>query len=145
VSIVPGGVRKSGARVRINAQLVEAETGAHLWAEKFDGALNDIFDLQDQITDRVVAVVEPSVQKSEMARTRRKRPDSLDAYDLFLRAVRDGGVDRTERADMFGAHLSGNAPELGLEGIVSKRAGSFYKSGKSRNWLKTINPDFIRT
>jgi TolB-like protein/class 3 adenylate cyclase len=85
--LLEGGVRKSGARVRINAQLVEAETGAHLWAEKFDGALNDIFDLQDQITDRVVAVVEPSVQKSEMERARRKRPDSLDAYDLFLRAV----------------------------------------------------------
>jgi TolB-like protein/class 3 adenylate cyclase len=85
--LLEGGVRKAGARVRINAQLVEAETGAHLWAEKFDGALNDIFDLQDQITDRVVAVVEPSLQKSEMERARRKRPDSLDAYDLFLRAV----------------------------------------------------------
>jgi TolB-like protein len=85
--LLEGGVRKSGARVRISAQLVEAETGAHLWAEKFDSALNDIFDLQDQITDRVVAVVEPSVQKSEMERARRKRPDRLDAYDLFLRAV----------------------------------------------------------
>jgi adenylate cyclase len=85
--LLEGGVRKAGSRVRLNAQLVEAETGAHLWADKFDGAIEDIFDLQDQITDRVVAVVEPSVQKSEMERSRRKRPDSLDAYDLFLRAV----------------------------------------------------------
>jgi TolB-like protein/class 3 adenylate cyclase len=85
--LLEGGVRKSGGRIRITAQLVEAETGAHLWADKFDGALKDIFDLQDRITDRVVAIVEPSVQKSEMERARRKRPDSLDAYDLFLRAV----------------------------------------------------------
>ena len=85
--ILEGGVRKSGRRVRITAQLVEAATGAHLWADRFDGALEDVFDLQDQITDRVVAAVEPSVQKSEIERSRRKRPDSLDAYDLFLRAV----------------------------------------------------------
>jgi adenylate cyclase len=85
--VVEGGVRKAGDRLRITAQLVEAESGAHLWADKFDGDLGDIFDLQDQITDRVVAVVEPSLQKSELERARRKRPDSLGAYDLFLRAV----------------------------------------------------------
>jgi tetratricopeptide (TPR) repeat protein len=59
----------------------------HLWADRFDGPLADIFDLQDQITDKVVAIVEPSVQRSEIERSRRKRPESLDAYDLFLRAV----------------------------------------------------------
>ena len=85
--VLEGGVRKAGPRVRITVQLVEAETGAHLWADRFDGALEDIFDLQDQITDRVVAVVEPSVQRSEIERARRKRPESLDAYDLFLRAL----------------------------------------------------------
>jgi adenylate cyclase len=85
--LLEGGVRKAGSRVRINAQLLEAETGVHLWADKFDGAIEDIFELQDQITDRVVAVVEPSVQNSEVERARRKRPDSLDAYDLFLRAI----------------------------------------------------------
>jgi TolB-like protein/class 3 adenylate cyclase len=71
--VLEGGVRKAGARLRVTAQLVEAETGAHLWADKFDGELKDVFDLQDQITERVVGVVEPSVRKSEIERARRKR------------------------------------------------------------------------
>ena len=63
--VLEGGVRKAGARVRITAQLIEAETGAHLWAEKFDAALENVFDLQDQITDRVVGIVEPSKPHGE--------------------------------------------------------------------------------
>ncbi len=85
--VLEGGVRKSGSRLRITAQLIEAETGAHLWADRYDGALEDVFDLQDQITERVVGVVEPSLQRSEIERSRRKRPEMLDAYDLYLRAL----------------------------------------------------------
>jgi TolB-like protein len=85
--ILEGGVRKAGQRLRVTAQLVEAETGVHLWADKFDGELKDVFELQDQITESVVGVVEPSLRKSEIERSRRKRPDSLEAYDLFLRAL----------------------------------------------------------
>jgi TolB-like protein len=85
--VLEGGVRKSGARLRVTAQLVEAETGAHLWADKFDGELKDVFEFQDQITERVVGIVEPSVQKSEIERSRRKRPESLDAHDFYLRAL----------------------------------------------------------
>ena len=85
--ILEGGVRKAGDRLRITAQLVEAETGTHLWADKYDGSLKDVFDLQDQITDSVVGVVEPRLRRSEIERSRRKRPESLDAYDLFLRAL----------------------------------------------------------
>jgi TolB-like protein len=85
--VLEGSVRKAGTRLRITAQLVEAETGAHLWVDKFDGALEDVFDFQDQITDRVVGVVEPSVRRLEIERSRRKRPESLGAYDLFLRAL----------------------------------------------------------
>ena len=85
--VLEGGVRKAGQRLRITAQLVEAETGAHLWADKYDGALEDIFDLQDRITERVVGIVEPSVRRSEIQRSLRKRPESLDAYDLVLRAL----------------------------------------------------------
>jgi adenylate cyclase len=62
-------MRKSGSRLRITAQLLEAETGAHLWADKFDGALEDVFELQDQINDRVVGIVEPSLRKSEIERS----------------------------------------------------------------------------
>jgi adenylate cyclase len=85
--LLEGSVRKAGTRLRITAQLVEAETGAHVWADKFDGALEDVFDLQDQITDRVVGIIEPSVRRSEIERSRRKRPENLDAYDLFLRSL----------------------------------------------------------
>jgi adenylate cyclase len=66
---------------------VEAETGAHVWADKFDGALEDVFDLQDKITDCVVGIIEPSVRRSEIERARRKRPGNLNAYDLFLRSL----------------------------------------------------------
>jgi len=85
--VLEGGVRKVGSRVRITVQLLEADTGAHIWADKFDDALEHIFDLQDQITDLVVGIVEPSLQRSEIERSRRKRPEDLDAYDLYLRAI----------------------------------------------------------
>jgi adenylate cyclase len=85
--VLEGGVRKAGSRLRITAQLIEAENGAHLWADRYDGMLEDVFDLQDQITDRVVAVVEPRIRQSEIERSRRKHPESLDAYDLCLRAL----------------------------------------------------------
>ena len=85
--LLEGGVRKAGNRLRISAQLLEAETGAHLWADRFDGAVADVFDLQDQITDKVVGIVEPNLRQSEIERSRRKRPENLDAYDLYLRAM----------------------------------------------------------
>jgi tetratricopeptide (TPR) repeat protein len=85
--VLEGGVRKAGNRVRITAQLLEAETGTHLWADRYDGGLEDVFDLQDQITERVVGLVEPTIRQSEIERSRRKRPESLDAYDLYLRAL----------------------------------------------------------
>jgi TolB-like protein len=85
--VLEGGVRKVGSRVRITAQLLEAETGAHLWADRYDGAIENVFDLQDQITDQVVGIVEPSLRRSEIERSRRKRPENLGAYDLYLRAL----------------------------------------------------------
>jgi adenylate cyclase len=85
--VLEGGVRKSGNRLRVTAQLVEAETGAHLWANRYDGDTEDVFDFQDRITDSVVGIVEPSLQRSEIERARRKRPDNLNAYDLYLRAL----------------------------------------------------------
>jgi TolB-like protein/class 3 adenylate cyclase/tetratricopeptide (TPR) repeat protein len=85
--VVEGSVRKVGNRLRVTAQLVEAETGSHLWADKYDGPLEDVFEFQDRITERLVGIVEPSVRKSEIERSRRKRPENLDAYDLFLRAM----------------------------------------------------------
>jgi TolB-like protein len=85
--VLEGSVRKSGDRVRITAQLAESEAGGHLWADRFDGSLADVFDLQDQITSGVVAAIEPSIRKAEIERAKRKRPGNLDAYDLYLRAL----------------------------------------------------------
>ena len=85
--VVEGSVRRAGNKVRITAQFIEAETGGHLWAERFDGALDDVFDLQDQITAGVVAAIEPSARQAEIERAKRKRPDNLDAYDLYLRGL----------------------------------------------------------
>jgi TolB-like protein/tetratricopeptide (TPR) repeat protein len=84
--IVQGSVRKSGKRVRISAQLVDAETGAHLWADLYDRVLEDVFALQDEITMCVVGAIEPSLRKIELDRIRRKRPSSFNAYDLLLQS-----------------------------------------------------------
>jgi adenylate cyclase len=83
--VLEGSVRKAGGRVRITGQLIDAETGAHLWADKIDGALEDVFDLQDQVTSSVVGAIAPAVELAETERTRRKPTANLDSYDLFLR------------------------------------------------------------
>ena len=85
--LLEGSVRRAGNLVRINTQLVEAESGAHLWAGKFDGAIENIFDLQDRIVASVIGAIEPSLRGAEIDRARRKRPDDLNAYDLYLRAL----------------------------------------------------------
>src|SRR5438445_161541 len=85
--VLEGSVRKAGSRVRITAQLIDAQTGTHLWADRFDGSLEDVFDLQDQVADSVAGVIEPALQAAEVARARGKRPENLDAYDLYLRAL----------------------------------------------------------
>jgi TolB-like protein/tetratricopeptide (TPR) repeat protein len=87
--LLEGSLRKDGNRVRIAAQMIEAETGGHLWAERFDRPLDDIFTLQDEIALSVVGAIEPSLRRAEVERVTRKRPDSLDAYDLVLRAQPD--------------------------------------------------------
>ena len=85
--VLEGSVRKVADRVRINGQLIDAATGAHIWAERYDRGLEDIFALQDEITLSVVGAIEPSLRDAEIERVKRKRPDSLDAYDLVLRAI----------------------------------------------------------
>ncbi len=84
--ILEGSVRRSVSKLRISAQLIDGQTAAHLWAQNFDGALDDVFAFQDQITESVVAIVEPNIREAEIARSRRERPQSLAAYDLYLKA-----------------------------------------------------------
>jgi len=82
-----GSVRKAANRMRITAQLIEAETNAHLWAERYDRPIDDIFAIQDEITMCVVGAIEPSLRKAEIERVRRQRPSNLNAYDLVLRSL----------------------------------------------------------
>jgi adenylate cyclase len=85
--VLEGSVRKANQRVRITGQLIDASTGNHIWADHFDGALDDIFDLQDRVASSVVGAIEPRLRLSEIERASRKPTESLDAYDLYLRAL----------------------------------------------------------
>jgi TolB-like protein/class 3 adenylate cyclase/Tfp pilus assembly protein PilF len=83
--VLEGSVRKAGNRVRITGQLIEAHTGSHIWAEKFDSAMDDIFELQDQVATQVVSAISPRLQQSELERANRKPTENLTAYDYYLR------------------------------------------------------------
>src|SRR5689334_1856073 len=85
--VVEGSVRKGGDRVRITAQLNDVATGSHIWAERYDRALDDVFAVQDEITEAIVAAIEPQLYSAENFRARRKPPDSMDAWDLVMRAL----------------------------------------------------------
>ncbi|MGE0260955.1 MAG: hypothetical protein AB7T18_19630 [Alphaproteobacteria bacterium] len=102
--VLEGSVRKGGDRVRITAQLVEAETGAHLWADRFDGALEAVFDLQDQVASSVAGVIEPALQTAETARSAERPTADLTAYDLYLRGYAtffSGGASIPEALRLF--------------------------------------------
>src|SRR5262245_15008038 len=85
--VLEGSVRKASARIRITGQLIDAANGMHLWADRFDGGVDDVFELQDQVTARVVGAIAPRLEQAEIERVRRKPTESLDAYDLFLRGL----------------------------------------------------------
>src|SRR5437870_6311412 len=85
--VLEGSVRKAGGRVRITAQLIDALGGAHLWADRFDGSLEDVFDLQDKVASSVAGVIEPALQAAEMRRSAARPTTDLTAYDLYLRAL----------------------------------------------------------
>ncbi|RXT57696.1 CadC-family transcriptional regulator [Bosea sp. Tri-44] len=85
--VLEGSVRKSGNKVRITGQLIDATTGTHLWAERFEGMLDDIFDLQDRIAESVVGAIAPQLERAEIERAKRKPTESLDAYDYYLRGT----------------------------------------------------------
>jgi adenylate cyclase len=85
--VLEGSLRKAGDRIRITSQLIETTNGTHVWAERYDRPLGNIFEVQDEITLSVVGAMEPSLRQAEIERAKRKRPDNLDAYDLYLRAL----------------------------------------------------------
>ena len=114
--VLEGSVRKAGGRVRITAQLIDAQSGAHLWAERYDRGLGDIFAVQDEITERVVAKIEPELYAAEHIRSQRKPQQSLDAWECIIRALayvgqstRAGG----EEAETLCRRAIGIAPDYG--------------------------------
>ncbi len=108
--VLEGSVRKAGNRVRITGQLIDATTGAHLWADRFDSQLEDIFDLQDQVTSRVIGAIFPRLERAEIERAKRKPTESLQAYDYYLRALssfyqftREGNIEAVELSEAANA------------------------------------------
>ena len=85
--VVDGSIRVAGNTLRISCVLIDATSGKHIWAERYDGAMEDVFDLQDRITSSIVATIQPEVLTAEIARAQAKPTDNLSAYDLYLRAL----------------------------------------------------------
>jgi TolB-like protein len=111
--VLEGSVRKAGGRVRITAQLIEAEAGAHLWADRFDGSLEDVLDLQDQVAISVAGVIEPTLRAAEIRRAVDRPRHDPTAYDLYLRAFRAIGSwdkqDHTEALDRLSQAIEQDA------------------------------------
>jgi len=140
--VLEGSVRKSANRVRITGQLVETVTGAHLWADRFDGGLGDIFDLQDQVTESVVGAIAPAVEKAEIERAKRKPPDSLDAYTLYLRGLARLYQFADRQANSEALRLFNSAIELDPDFAAAySRAASCYVDAKSSGWISVTADD----
>ena len=133
--VLEGSVRKAANRVRITGQLVDTATGAHLWAERFDGGLGDIFDLQDQVTESVVGAIAPAVEKAEIERARRKPTESLDAYVLYLRGLAAFYQLGNRQANDEALRLFNSAIELDPDfASAYARAAHCYVGAKINGW-----------
>jgi adenylate cyclase len=133
--VLEGSVRKSVNRVRITGQLIDASTGTHLWADRFDGALEDIFDLQDRVTASVVSAVAPKLERVEIERAKRKPTESLDAYDYYLRGVASA-IPYTREGDNEALRLFYRAIELDPDFAVAYGwAAWIFVTRKSNGWM----------
>ena len=133
--VLEGSVRKAANRVRIIGQLVDAATGAHLWADRFEGALEDIFDLQDRVTASVVGAIGPKLEQAEIERAKRKPTESLDAYDYYLRGMANF-YQWTREGISEALRLFCRAIELDPEfASAYGMAAGCYLVRKSRGWM----------
>jgi adenylate cyclase len=141
--VLEGSVRKAANRVRITGQLVDTAAGAHLWAERFDGGLGDIFDLQDQVTESVVGAIAPAVEKAEIERAKRKPTESLDAYALYLRGLARSYQFASRQANDEALRLFNSAIELDPDFAAAYgRAASCYVFANANGWI-SVTPDEI--
>ena len=134
--VLEGSVRKAGNKVRITGQLIDALTGAHLWADRFEGELEDVFDLQDRVTASVVGAIAPKLEQAEIERARRKPPANLDAYDYFLRGM--AGVHQwTKEANAEALRLFYRAIELDPTfASAYGMAARCYSQRKGSGWVE---------
>ncbi|MBR1285433.1 adenylate/guanylate cyclase domain-containing protein [Bradyrhizobium sp. AUGA SZCCT0177] len=141
--VLEGSVRKAANRVRITGQLVDAATGAHLWAERFDGGLGDIFNLQDQVTESVVGAIAPAVEKAEIERAKRKPTESLDAYALYLRGLPRFYQVASRQANEEALRLFNSAIELDPDfASAYGRAAHCYAIARANGWI-SVTPNEI--
>ena len=132
--VLEGSVRRSGGRVRITGQLIDATTGAHLWADRFDGGVEDIFDLQDKITSRVVGAILPQLDRAEIDRSSRKPTANLEAYDYYLRGAASHSQFTKEGSDAALPHFQ-RAIELDPNFAMAHAAmAQWFAQQKSWGW-----------
>jgi TolB-like protein len=132
--VLQGSVRKASERLRITAQLVDASTATNLWADRFEGGLEDVFDLQDRVTTSVIAAIFPQVEKAEISRALRKTTESLDAYDIYLRGLAAYN-ERTKEATDAALREFYRAIELDPDlAAAYAMAAMTYALRKSRGW-----------
>jgi TolB-like protein len=140
--VLEGSVRKAGNRIRVTAQLVEAATGNHVWAERYDRDLADIFAVQDEITERVVAAIEPELYAAEHVRSQSKPPDSLDAWECVIRAlslIGQGTRDENTEAEALCRRAIAIAPGYGR--AHSLLAWALLRRSDWSGDIKTIVPE----
>ena len=134
--VLEGSVRKAQNRMRITGQLVDTATGAHLWADRFDGDVGDIFDLQDRVTESVVGAIAPAVEKAEIERAKRKPTESLDAYSLYLRGLASYYQFGGRQANDEALRLFNSAIELDPDfASAYGRAAFCHVHGKANGWI----------
>jgi adenylate cyclase len=133
--VLEGSVRKAANRLRISGQLIDASTGGHLWADHFDGVLEDIFELQDRVTSSVVGAIAPKLEQAEIERARRKPVGNLDAYDCYLRGVSKLS-EMTKDAEEEARHLFYRAIEL-EPGFATPyaMAARCYSRRRAQSWI----------
>ena len=141
--VLEGSVRKAANRVRITGQLVDTANGVHLWADRFDGGIGDIFDLQDQVTESVVGAIAPAVEKAEIERVKRKPTESLDAYALYLRGSAKYHQFSNRQANGEALRLFYSAIELDPDfASAYGRAAACYTQARGEGWI-SVTPNEI--
>ena len=134
--VLEGSVRKAANRVRITGQLIDTATGVHLWADRFDGGIGDIFGLQDQVTESVVGAIAPAVEKAEIERAKRKPTESVDAYTLYLRGLAKLYQFSNRQAYDEALQLFNDAVELDPEFAAAYgQAAASYAFAKANGWI----------